>query len=168
MCFFLKNIIIIACIEVRDGRIVPDPRHTSQWLAHVRPSVPEPAERQTTIQGEGGSIPEVRPPETEIARVQAIARQSFRQALQTVRSIHSSSVFFMNGMAQLADDCSTYLRRRLRQGHYRHSLEGLSSHHVNFLNRLNNGDEVSSRSGASSAWLSFMSPRSRGQTLCSS
>jgi hypothetical protein len=146
-------------IEVRDGRIVPDPRHTSQWLAHVRPSVPEPAERQTTIQGEGGSIPEVRPPETEIARVQAIARQSFRQALQTVRSIHSSSVFFMNGMAQLADDCSTYLRRRFRT----RTLSTQSRRPDNHNPVQTSGDEVSSRGGASSAWLSFMSPRSRGR-----
>jgi len=149
-------------IEVRDGRIVPNPRHTSQWLAHVRPPLPELMERPATT-GEAGAT-EIRPPETEIARLQARVRQSLRNVSQTARSFHASGVFFMNGMAQLADDGAAYLRRRLRSRTLLSQSRRTSSHPSTFSqNSVNNGDDVSSRSGVSSAWLGFMSPRSRGR-----
>jgi hypothetical protein len=161
-------------IEIHEGRIVPNPRHTSKWLAHVRPPVLEVSERPAvagasgTVAGASGTVAgasgtlDVRPPETEIARLQGRLRQSLLHASQTARSFHASGVFFMNGIAQLADDGAAYIRRRLRS---RTSLQSRrpSTHPSSSPQNSTTSDDTSSRSVVSSAWLGFMSPRSRGR-----
>ena len=179
-------------IEVRDGRVVPNPRQTAAWLLHMRPAPREPelpaAAVDATAQppagaGSGAGAQADVPTADQLsqraaaasARLVAYAQRSARRVSRTSQVLYSGGVVFASGMAQLAEDGVAYVRRRLRPraGAARRISSGAARRQAGAaaaVSSLGGGGSAAlgSGEGASgdappSSWFSLLSPRSRGR-----